>query len=337
MIILLVCLGSSFRDMPTLMNSQIRSLNIESLTGLAQGLLVSVKAAKIATWILIFLIVYLLSTFSWSVWEYFQPRQTISVNQSIKNSDQSATINIRQLTGFNLFGDAQSKSTAVNNNQYDAPVTRLKLKLRGVYAASDDQLAGAMIEAQNKQDVYRIGANLPGATGLKLHKIMSDRVIMSRGGKFETLLIEDFGKASGSSRRNSTQSSPVPVNNNTFTTNDNSNIVDKRKDIKLTTEIMDLRSKLTDPKSLSELVSVSPAMNGDEFQGFRISPGKNRALFGRLGLRRNDVVTGVNGIKLDDPATAFSLMEQISTADEINLTIKRGSRDMNILFSAQTQ
>jgi len=98
-----------------------------------------------------------------------------------------------------------------------------------------------------------------------------------------------------------------------------------------------LRSKLTDPQSLSELVSISPAMSGADFQGFRLAPGKNRALFGRLGLRRNDVVTAVNGISLGDPASSFSLMEQFSSAEEINMTIKRGDREMNILFKADSQ
>jgi len=46
-------------------------------------------------------------------------------------------------------------------------------------------------------------------------------------------------------------------------------------------------------------------------------------------------VTMVNGISLDDPSSAFSLMEQIKTADEINLSIKRGNKEMNILLGAQ--
>jgi len=68
-----------------------------------------------------------------------------------------------------------------------------------------------------------------------------------------------------------------------------------------------------------------------------VSPGKNRALFGRIGLRRNDIVTAVNGIDLSDPTSAFNLLEQMSSADEINLSIKRGNRMMDIKFSAVMQ
>lgn len=113
--------------------------------------------------------------------------------------------------------------------------------------------------------------------------------------------------------------------------------IDKRNDKNLTKELLKLRSNLSDPQSLSELVSISAATKDGNFQGFRIAPGKNRALFGRLGLRRNDILTQVNGISLDDPSTALSLMEQFKSAEEINLTIKRGNKDMNIVFSAQSQ
>ncbi len=316
------------------MDNFVNSINSSSLPQVARGFLLSPKAAKVVSVLLILFILYLIAAFSWTIWATFQPKPAINI-ASTTTISRSTNTNIQQLTGFNLFGDAKSTPVVTDSSELDAPITRLKLKLRGVYAASEKELAGAMIEAQNKQDVYRIGGKLPGATGLKLHKILSDRIIMSRGGKFETLFIEDFGQSKNTSRNTSSRGKSKERETTFNTNNNSSNIIDKRKDQNLTKELIKLRSKLTDPQSLSELVSVSPAMVGEEFQGFRIAPGKNRALFGRMGLRRNDVITGVNGINLDDPASAFSLMEQISTADELNLTIKRGERDMNILFSAQ--
>jgi len=316
------------------MDNFANSINSDVLLQDARGLLLSPKVAKIVSALILLIILYLIATFSWTLWGSFQPKPAMNI-ASTTSTNRSTSTNIQKLTGFNLFGDAKFTPVLTDSNELDAPVTRLKLKLRGVYASSENKLAVAMIEAQNKQDVYRIGSKLPGATGLKLHKILSDRIIMSRGGKFETLFIEDFAQSKGANRNTSRRKPKERAD--TFITNDSSNIIDKRKDQNLTKELIKLRSKLSDPQSLSELVSVSPAMVGDEFQGFRIAPGKNRALFGRMGLRRNDIITGVNGISLDNPASAFSLMEQISSADEINLTIKRGQRDMNILFSAQSK
>ncbi len=317
------------------MNSLIASVNKESVRKLTSDLLLSPKAATIVSWILLLLIVYLSSLFAWSIWDYFQPRQKLTIPAIVSNANKpTPKVNIQKLTRYNLFGDTKTPVAVSNNNEIEAPVTRLKLKLRGVYAATEVELAGAMIEANNKQDVYRVGSKLPGATGLKLHKILSDRVIMSRGGKFETLLIEDF--AAGSTSRSITRTTnrnKIPEKK-TPASADNK-VIDRRQDKKLSSDLLKLRSKLTDPQSLSELVSISPAMSGDEFQGFRLAPGKNRALFGRMGLRRNDVLTEINGINLSDPSSSFSLMEQISNAEEITMTIKRGDRNMNILFSTK--
>jgi len=178
------------------MSSLISSINKESVSKITSGLILSPKAATAVSWVLLLLIIYSASMLTWTIWRYLQPRQEITVEAVASNKKRTTSrININQLTRYNLFGDTESTEITVDSSEIDAPVTRLKLKLRGVYAASEDELAGAMIEANNKQEVYRIGSKLPGATGLKLHKIMSDRVIMSRGGKFETLLIEDFSGA----------------------------------------------------------------------------------------------------------------------------------------------
>ena len=310
------------------MNSLVNSINNQSILQFMRGIFMSSKFAKSIQLILLLSILYMLSNFSWVLWEFFLPKKPIVIVSSSVNSSQSSaeSTNIAKLTNLNLFGNTQAV-TAIETEEFDAPITRLKLKLRGVYASVDNSDASAMIEANNKQDIYKIGNKLPGAAGLKLHQIFSDRVIMSRGNKYETLLIEDFGGSGDSVIK----SAPSKVSSNS---NSKGRVVDKRKDQKLSNDLSKLRSKLSDPKSLSELISVSPALSDDQFQGFRIAPGKNRALFGRLGLRRNDIVTDINGIKLDDPASAFTLMDQISSASEINLTIRRGNQDVNILLSA---
>ena len=319
------------------MNNLTHSLNSDSLSRFGRGLVLSPIFANFMSWLLILAIVVMLSLLSWSVWEYFQPRKN-TLSSVVNSTDiKSKALDINKLTSYHLFGNPKTIQATATTDQINAPVSRLKLKLRGVYATSDELLSSAMIEAKNKQENYQIGDKLPGATGLKLHSILSDRVIMSRGGKFETLLIEDFGKLKGSTSKRSTRSKTRTTSrNNISPSSANNNVLDKRKDANLTKELIELRSKLSDPQSLSELISVSAATEDGQFIGFRLAPGKNRALFGRLGLRRNDIVTNVNGISLDDPATAFTLMEQISSADEIDLTIKRGDRVMNILFSAAT-
>ncbi len=320
------------------MNRHVQSFSSESLGRAFRSLMTSPSFAQKISWLVLILVIIMLTNFSWKLWSFFQPRDPLTLHSisSTSNTNKADSFNINTLKTYQLFGSATETTSTSTEDPINAPITRLKLKLRGVYSAQEEKYAGAMIEAQNKQQVYRIGDSLPGAAGLKLHQILADRVIMSRSGKFETLLIEDFGPKAKSSNR-STNRTERQNNSSTTTKASSHSTIDKRNDRNLTEELLKLRTKLSDPQSLNELVSVTPAIVEGEFQGFRLAPGKNRALFARMGLRRNDLVLSVNGISLDNPASAFSLMEQISTADEINLEVKRGSRNVSIMFSAQAQ
>lgn len=286
-------------------------------------ILQSDRAIQITNAVLLVLGVWLLVNFVWSFWpqqDSVNPGAVTPINQT------SRDFNLNKVINSNLFGSADK--VAEQPTQITAPVTRLKLKLRGVYS-SEDEYASAMIEHNKKQEVYRIDAKLPGAANLTLYRVLSDRIIMSRAGKYETLYIEDFD---GTPRPTVIQREPTTVVPQT--SNVDRNVIDKRNDDKVSEEITKLRANLTDPNAISEYISVSPVMDEGNFTGFRVAPGKNRALFGRVGLRRNDIITEVNGISMDNPAAGFNIFEQLTTASEINLAIKRGNREITILLNA---
>lgn len=313
-----------------------------------QSLLMSSRFAGFITLVLVALVIYLLAQMSWSVWSAFQPRDAIEIPPVQQQRPVSQRVNVQRIAQVNLFGDATPVVNEPQADELNAPVTRLKLTLRGVYSSTEETYAGAMIEASNEQKVYRVGDRIPGATGLRLHRILADRVILSRSGKYETLFIEDFtgvGKITGNRSRLSQVSRPRantravdPDDAIDFDTADEQEplIIDKRADATIAREIGELRAKLDDPESLGELLNATPFMEEGQFKGFKIAPGSNRVLFGKLGLRRNDIVTGVNGISMDDPQGAFALIDQMTSADEINITINRGGREVNLIFSAQS-
>ena len=163
---------------------------------------------------------------------------------------------------------------------------------------------------------------------------------MERNGKYETLYIEDFD---GSTPSGNTQFRPTPVSSSaqpTVTPIDSAeerNVVDLTRNAQVTAQLLELRENIEDPSALSDLVSMEPVNDDQGFQGFKLAPGKNRRLFGAMGLRRNDVVTEVNGISMTDASSALTVLDQLQTADEINLTVKRGEREVLIKISATAQ
>jgi general secretion pathway protein C len=297
----------------------------------------SPKAVTATNWLLLLLFLWLVTQFVWSFW----PQSTTLPTASVQNSTSAPTFNLNRVLSANLFGAPEKAAEAPR--QITAPVTRLNLKLRGVYSSEDDY-ASAMIEHNRKQEVYRIGAKLPGAAGLTLYRVLPDRIIMSRSGKYETLYVEDFdGVSNVSDRRQPTVISqspvvrdPVVVDNDEEEAGDDRSVIDKRRDNRVTQAMLGLREKLNEegPESITQFVNISPVVEEEEFRGFRVSPGQDRLLFTSIGLRRNDIVTEINGIALDDPSASFTIVEQLGTADEITLSVRRGERNVSILISA---
>jgi general secretion pathway protein C len=67
-----------------------------------------------------------------------------------------------------------------------------------------------------------------------------------------------------------------------------------------------------------------------KLRGFRAYPGRNRAIFGKLGLKPGDLVTAINGTALDDPAHSQEVFNTIQTSDHVTVTIERGGQKQDI-------
>ncbi len=294
----------------------------------------SANLASMANWLIVALALWMTTNFVWSFW----PQVPTTVEPTAPQTRPTKSFDLQKVLASDLFGSADE--VAEQPKQISAPVTRLNLKLRGVYS-SEEEYATAMIEHNRKQDVYRIGSSLPGATGLTLYQIMADRVIMSRNGKYETLYIQDFdGTTPSTTTRLSTRPAiqPIEPDDNAqaevIEASEGRGVIDKTNDDEVTRQLVELRQKLDDPTALTDVVNMSPVSNDEGFQGFRLAPGSNRELFGRMGLRRNDILTEVNGIAMSDPTAALTIFEQLTSADEITLSVLRGTRELEIRLSA---
>jgi len=117
---------------------------------------------------------------------------------------QTAAVDFGAIAAAHLFGEADAEpppQTAVT-----APDTRLNLKLRGTIAADDETIAHAIIvDGNSKANVYFIEDAIPG--GASLHEVYPDRVILKRGGAFETLRLP---KESQGAARQTTAPFPGP-------------------------------------------------------------------------------------------------------------------------------
>jgi general secretion pathway protein C len=259
----------------------------------------------------------------WLIFLHLLSKDISRVKAPILNTQEAkqgdVSFNIEPLLNKHLFGQKIKRTETVQN----APETRLNLKLRGVYYSNDPKLSNAVIEdGSGKQAVYFINNKLNVAGRVYLRNVHPYRVILETNGQKEVLSLKDS----------------LPANLKRKLAKNKKNrhtkkIEDKRQNKTLTRALNGYKSELIkNPMSLSDLVRMSPSMKKGKTVGYRISPGKNKQLFTQLGLRRNDVITSVNGISLSDPKNAMQLFSDMKNMKEIQLDILRGNENIRLLL-----
>ncbi len=66
--------------------------------------------------------------------------------------------------------------------------------------------------------------------------------------------------------------------------------------------------------------------------GFRVTFIRRGSPFAKLGLRKGDILTAVNGEKLDSYRTAFEAYKNVTNAEDLTLTIRRGNKEMELNY-----
>ncbi len=234
----------------------------------------------------------------------------------------------RQIASWHLFGRAESNkpvAAPAPPRAQAAPDTRLRLTLKGVFVSDRPGEAWAIIaDHRGKEDTYRPGSNLPG--GASLLEVYPDRVILLHNRRRETLRLPDAnqehkrGRAGRSSpRREAARLASGPV---TTVTGEAAQV------------LRDYRQKLlTDPQSVMSAVRAEPFREGGKLMGYRIFPGADRQLLQKIGLRPGDVVTAINGIRLDSPLKGLEVMQNISNASEVSVEVLRDGFSQTFVVS----
>ncbi|WP_175452508.1 type II secretion system protein GspC [Thiohalomonas denitrificans] len=268
------------------------------------------------TGVLVILLAYALAQGTWRlIPDPVLPES--SVIRSGASAEASSTASgLEDVADLHLFGQPSSQHQPVAAVPIDAPETRLNLILRGLFTADRPEDGAAIIaDSQGNERFYLNGDQLPG--GAQLKEVHADRVILARGGRFETLKLP---KASESG----------------ISLDEVSGTGGAASGVRQLPELRSYREKiLANPTSAFDLVKMRPVSENGRLKGYRVSPGKDRELFRKAGLRSGDVVTGINGMGLDDPARTQEVFKQLTSASQLNLVVERGGRQQHIVLSVE--
>lgn len=267
--------------------------------------------------LLVIYIAWRLSVLTWLLVPHASTAPVAS-QPKLEHRAPASAVNVDAIALLHLFGKYEEAAP----EQVAAPTTDLALTLRGVYADDDTARANAIIEANGQQGVYFVGERLPGGANASLKQVLPDRVIIDRGGRLETLYLVQDGDASTITL--------VPAG---AETESSGQVIDRRRDVGLQKTLMDVRGKLaSNPLSLMKLIAAQPVKENGQTIGYRVSPGADPALFNRAGLRRNDIITAINGVPLSDPSQLPALMQQVQTAANLNVVVRRGHDQLSLLL-----
>src|SRR5580704_15466129 len=218
-------------------------------------------------------------------------------------------VDIQTVVSAHLFGIPP----AATQDEGNAPQSSANLLLAGTIATQDPKHGVAIIsDGGAPSKVYSVGERIGGAA---LHSVYLDHVILDRGGALETLLLPR----------------QVPPN---------SRVTAARRipggDPRTVAAVDNIRRMVQqDPSILDQVMRTVASYDNaaGKLRGFRAYPGRNRAIFAKLGLKAGDLVTAINGTPLDDPQKSQDVFNTIQTSDHVTVTIERGGQKQDITLN----
>ena len=274
---------------------------------------------------LVLLIAYQLATITWTIVpdQTFDLPAPVVARPAASASSATATADFSALQGVHLFGEAaeqEEQAPIPAEAELEAPDTTLSIRLTGVIEDTRGDGGQAIIASgRSEEKKYGIGQTIDGANGASLHAVYRDRVILNRGGQLETLRLPKDA-APTQSGRVARAPAPPPA-------------------APPSADEPPLRNVISENASqLTNIMRLSPHVEGGQMVGFRVNPGRDRETFEALGLMPGDVVTDINGMELDDPSRGLQVFEALGESTMANVTIMRdGSPTVIVIDTSQLQ
>jgi general secretion pathway protein C len=298
------------------------------------------KLVEPAKYLIIVGIAYTLATAGWYLISGPTPAPLTDAPATQGRTPTKPALSVAEIAARNLFGQASADAT--KPAVFDAPETRLRLNLEGVFQADIPEESAAIIAEQGRPgERYPVGGRLPG--NAVLTEVHADRIVLRRGTVFETLKFADAPTVLTAAADDDMQPQeiydpgdiPVPE---TYTeptvdampeapqdggatgTNATSNPAS------LTSVVQTYRERLQqDPTGTLSALGVAPVSTSGA-QGYRLDNLAGSPYLAQTGLQAGDVVLSVNGRPVGDVQQDQLQIDNIVAQGSARLEVQRGTR-----------
>ncbi|HEX7855970.1 MAG TPA: type II secretion system protein N [Sphingobium sp.] len=278
------------------MRDRIRDLR-DRLPALPAGLPIG---ATLATWMEAFLLLLLAIQGARLVWALVTPLGMLGEWQVRSPASLPADARAALFKSFDPFTGANSGDAA------NAQVTGLALQLFGTRINEGSGQGSAIIATPDGlQSSFIVGdAVMPGVT---LRQIAYDHVVLDRGGKAETLFLDQSTGGSGGDGSGSGGPPPAPGNPGTAPVNSGANPG-------ALTSVMIQRD-----------IGFAPRSDGGRVSGLVVTQQGGGQGFTLAGFQPGDIITQINGRPITSVGDIQAMQAQLRPGARLSLMVERGA------------
>lgn len=238
------------------------------------------------------------------------------------------------LRGWHPFGQPPPPEEAealAAEDIIDAPLTSLNLTLHGVAQAQELPERGsrvipegglAVISAGRAlQRVYRPGMTIEDANGAVLHSVFTDRVLLDRGGRLESLRYpEPDERLSRGPQLNSSITSraapppPAPAP------------AEPQGAVAMAEALNNVAPVLANH------INFTSAMENGQMIGFTLQPRGDSNIFGELGFEAGDVLMEVNGLPLNNLRQTAQVFAALGESPQAQVRVRRNGQEQMLVI-----
>ncbi|KGD59993.1 hypothetical protein T9A_02949 [Alcanivorax jadensis T9] len=261
--------------------------------------------------LLVIALAFVLAQTFWLLW--YGPNEPIPSNSKtrlqVASAGQTVSLSQSQVDSWQLFGSFEQVAPQ-SDKPTDAPETRLRLELLGVFQTADTEKASAIIAEKGKEgELYRIGDSIPGNASLE--EVYPDRVILRRAGRLETLRWSDssLGGVSQVSRQPAVEREPQQ-----------SQIAEGSEE--------DMQRQR---KAIIGQLGLQPVAQGDN-QGYQLGKRAPKQLISQVGLQSSDVILSVNGHSLGTEEGDMAALRSFQETRQASIVVQRGNQQFTVNY-----
>jgi len=212
--------------------------------------------------------------------------------------------------------------------------TELPLRLLGTAAHADPDRAWAAVENLDKREALIVGIDDELADDALVVRIERRRIVISEDGTPRELLMDedDDGRSARQSQRRRVRF----AGGRDRSPRERRRLAERVRRLtenRFSVEREDVESVVQNPATLFSEARVLPKYEEGEMVGLQVNAIKPGSVFEEIGMQNGEVITELNGIKIDSPAQSQKILEEFRDHSEFKVLVRGPQGERTLEFS----